>query len=233
MSMASSSSTRIGNMLIRHVRPPHPLEFPDEEDEDVRVPEGKLHVLMKAELFYALKRAFEREHTIGCDQFIYFNAKNPRRRCAPDGFVKLGTPDFIFRSWKTWQHGAPDLAVEIDCEHDGKRHSWKERFDRLWQVGVREIVQFLPEAKEGARLRAWDRIDDDLVEREVEGDVTPCVTLDLWWVVRPIGEVPLGLRVARDPAGRDLLLSPLEASEQARSAVESRVAELEAEMRRK
>jgi Uma2 family endonuclease len=105
-------------------------------------------------------------------------------KCAPDVFVKLGAPDTIFRSWKTWERGAPDLAVEIDCTDDGKRDAWDERVARLWEAGVRELVQFAPEAPAGSRLHIWDRIEGDLVERVVEADAAPCVTLGLWWSIQ-------------------------------------------------
>jgi hypothetical protein len=235
--MATSPSTRLGNTTIRHRRAVEPLEFPDSEPDELRVPEGKEHVLLKTSLFDILRGTYAREHTFGCDQYVYFHARDPGRKCAPDVFVKLGMRDFIFRSWKTWLYGAPDLAVEIDSPFDGKRYAWEDRFMRLWEAGVRELVRFQPEAPEGHRVRAFDRIDDDFVERVVEGDVTPCLTLGLWFVVRPIGELPIALRVARDADGKDLLLSPLETAERARQEAESareaaerRVAELEKQL---
>ena len=55
-------------------------------------------------------------------------------------------------------------------------------------------MRFDPAAPEGARLRVWDRLDD-LVERVVILDRTACVTLNLGWVVSPVAEEPVGLRV--------------------------------------
>jgi hypothetical protein len=60
------------------------------------------------------------------------------------------------------------------------------------------------------RVRVWDRIDDDLVERVVEDDVTPCVTLGLFWIVGPVDGVDVGLRLARDAGGKEVVASPLE-----------------------
>jgi hypothetical protein len=37
---------------------------------------------------------------------------------------------------------------------------------------LQELVSFDAEAEPGSRLRVWDRIDDDLVEREVSADAT-------------------------------------------------------------
>jgi hypothetical protein len=39
------------------------------------------------------------------------------------------------------------------------------------------VVRFDCDASEGARLRVWDRVEGDLVERVVEGDRTPCTVL--------------------------------------------------------
>lgn len=48
---------------------------------------------------------------------------------------------------------------------------------------MKELVRFDPEAPAGQRLRAWDRVREDLVERQIEGDRTPCLTLGLNWTV--------------------------------------------------
>ena len=45
-----------------------------------------------------------------------------------------------------------------------------------------------------ANVCVWDRVEGDLVERLVEGDSTPCLTLGLVWVVRPVEDEALGLR---------------------------------------
>ena len=75
------------------------------------------------------------------------------------------------------------------------------------------------------RLRAWDRIEDDLVERVVEGETTPCLTLGAHWVLAPGGEdLPVALRLAKDADGRELLLTPEEAEHEARIEAEAAAA---------
>jgi hypothetical protein len=59
-------------------------------------------------------------------------------------------------------------------------------------------VRFDPEASEGQRLRAWDRIQGDLVERHVEADRTPSLTLGLVWCVVPVETEPVALRLVDD-----------------------------------
>jgi hypothetical protein len=87
-------------------------------------------------------------------------------------------------------------------------------------MGARELVRFDPDAPAGSRIRAWDLLQGDLVERIVEADRTPCSTLGLWWVVVPGAGYPAALRLARDADGRDLVLTTEEA----------RIQELEAKL---
>jgi hypothetical protein len=54
---------------------------------------------------------------IGSEQFVYWNAKDPRRCLAPDAFVKLGKPDRSVRG-RRGERGIPELGVEILSESD-------------------------------------------------------------------------------------------------------------------
>ena len=89
--------------------------------------------------------------------------------------------------------------------------------------------------------RACPCSTEDLVERVISNDRTPCLTLGLAWTVRmiapPSGDV-LGLRLV-DDEGR-LLETREEKAEartrteaEARAAAEARVRELEEELRRR
>ncbi len=101
---------------VRYVRAPEPIVFPEEEE----VPEGYVHLVVRTFLFQLLSFALGPEHSVGSDQFVYWNAADPRRKLSPDVFVRLGTPQTAFGSWKTWQQGgAPDLAVEIISPNEG------------------------------------------------------------------------------------------------------------------
>ncbi|MCL2448103.1 MAG: Uma2 family endonuclease [Polyangiaceae bacterium] len=222
---------------LRYVRAPEPLVFPAEEE----VPEGYVHLVVRTFLFELLGFALGPEHSVGSDQLVYWNASNPKRKLAPDVFVRLGTPQREFPSWKVWeQGGVPQLAVEIISPDEGDGVSWEEKLARYHELGMQELVRFDPEEAEGHRLRAWDRVREDLVERVVAGDRTPCLTLGLNWTVRAIaarsGNV-LGLRLI-DDAGRLLETRQevdarrrAEADARAQSA-EARIEELEAELAR-
>jgi hypothetical protein len=94
----------------------------------------------------------------------------PRRCLSPDLFVKLGVPDSSFGTWKAWERGGPpELGVEIINPNEGDGIDWDEKLARYHELGVKELLRFDPAEAEGRRLRAWDRVHDDLVERQVTG----------------------------------------------------------------
>jgi hypothetical protein len=221
---------------VRYVRAPRPIDFPEEAE----VPEGKTHLILRTFLFWLLRYALGPDHSVGSDQFVYWIASNPRRCLSPDIFVKLDIPDTSFGTWKTWERkGAPDLAVEIISPNEGDGIEWDEKLARYHELGVKELVRFDPEGTAGSRLRVWDRVRNDLVERQIgDSERTPCLTLGLAWAICPVAEVPVGLRLA-DDEGQLLetreekeARTRAEADERARAA-EARVRELEAELARR
>jgi Uma2 family endonuclease len=214
---------------LRHLRPVEPLSFPA-NDPEWEMGESIRHTCLCYLLHLVLRNALGDAHTAGIDNFVYWDASNPRRKCAPDGFVKLGVPHTQFDSWKVWEHGAPELAIEILSPSDHKEKlTWAEKMERYHALGVRELVAFDADAPPGKRLRAWDRMENDLVERAVEKETTPCLTLGLHWVVVP-SKAPSGedlaaaLRLARDVEGRDLLLTSEEALRRENEALRAALA---------
>jgi hypothetical protein len=109
------------------------------------------------------------------------------------------------------------------------------------RLGVRELIVFDPE-RDPPSLRVWDALDGDLVERAVDGLVAPSLCLSATWVVVNDESGAL-LRPSRDPEGKDLLPTQADLAAQARQAerlerhrrtqAEARIAELEAELRRR
>jgi hypothetical protein len=109
-------------------------------------------------------------------------------------------------------------------------------------MGVIELLRYDPAAPEGARLCVWDRLDGDLVEREVDEESTPSMVLPVVWTVAPADELSAALRIRTSSDGG---LVPTRAEAQraeaearraeaeARRAAEARVAELEAELKRR
>lgn len=215
---------------IRYLRTPVPLHFPIEEP----APVSKLHWKLRLLLFEILRDNFAHTANIGCNQFVYWNAADPKRNLAPDAFIRLGTPDTLFDCWKTWERGAPELAVEIVSERDSSDSPWETKLHRYHELGIGELVRFEPHASAAEQLRVWDRVEEDLLERVVEGPGrSPCLTLNLHWVVVPDEDLPASLRLSRDPDGTDLLPTPAEQSVLARKAAEERIAELEEALRRR
>jgi Uma2 family endonuclease len=231
---------------LRYVRAPEPIDFP----EEAMVPESITHLVLRTFLFRLLRFALGPAHRVGSEQFLYWNASDTKRCLAPDALVRLNVPTARFKTWKTWEEGGvPDLAVEVVSDSD--RREWREKLADYHELGIKELVRFDPAAPEGARLRVWDRVDEDLVERAISEDRTPCLTLGLHWVVRPVETEPVGLRLI-DDQGR-LLEVPEEAAERGRAAeaelraaaergraveaelraaAEERIRELEEELRR-
>lgn len=202
------------------------------------MPETKLHLDLRTALYLILSAELGERACIGSEQFVYWNARDPRRCVAPDALVKLGAENVRFASWKTWERGTPELAVEIVSESDDDPQSLEDKLLRYHELGVRELVRFDPRATEGARLRVWDRIDDDLVERALDrragAESAESTILDGYtWIVAPLGEAEIeaALRLAR---GAELVPTPGERAEQeaARAAREEQRAKLEAERAR-
>ena len=215
---------------LRHVRPVVPLRFPAEEPEDEHLGQGKRHLELCMALYQMIGRIVGKEHAKGADQFVYFDASNPRRCLAPDAFVKLGIPDSMFETWRTWESGAPDVAFEVLSPSDTpERWTFREKLKRYHALGVRELIVANLDGPPGKRLRAWDRLDDDLVERVVRNERTPCITLGVHVLIGPVEGFPVGVRLAHDAAGEKLVLSSAEVEEVANA----RIAELERELAKK
>ena len=231
-SIEDVSTTRASALL--HVRPAEPLHFPEQEPESERMGQGRRHLKLCNALFEMLCAACVPEHTVGADQFVYFDAANPKHCLAPDAFVTLDVPDHDFDSYLVWEEGTPAVAFEVLSPSDSpERWTFDEKLRRYRALGIRELVTVHLDAPPGERLRVWDRLEHDLVERVVEGDRTPCLSLGLTVLVGPVNEYPVGLRLARDADGRDLILTEREgraAEAKARHHAEERNAELEREL---
>lgn len=166
---------------------PRPLVFPTEST----VPETKEHLDLRTALYLVLCEAFGQGAWVGSDQFVYYDASDPARVVAPDVFVRRGGPDESFASWKVWERGCPELAIEIVSESDASSAAWEKKLARYHAVGVAELVRFHADAERP--LRVWDRVDDDLVERRVDGRRTTSRVLGCDFVV-----VQRALRLERD-----------------------------------
>jgi hypothetical protein len=219
--MSSWTATR--DARFEYERPPTPIVFPEGE----LVPESKRHFELRTLLFAFLKRAFGDRAAIGSDQFVYFHAADPRRCVAPDAFVRLGAENDLFPTWKVWERGAPDVAIEIGSDHE---RPWADKLADYQQLGVRELVRFDPEAPTGARLRVWDRVEGDLVPRLVAGERAASRVLGGTWCIAPGDGLDAALRL--EDASGALLPTTAEAEKAEREAKEAERARAEAERAR-
>ena len=202
--------------------------------ESAEAPVTKLHLELRTTLYLQLKDWFGNSAAIGCNQFVYWDPTDPEQWLAPDAFVRMGTKDELFPTWKSWERGAPHVAVEIMSENDSER-DWNEKLARYRRLGISELVRFDPDAKQGA-LRVWDAVEHDLVERQLDAPVAQSRFLPGYWVIAPHPALGPTLCLSRDAEGKQLHATPAEAAEaQIREleAAEARIRELESELRRR
>lgn len=197
------------------------------------MPETRRHYELRTTLFQVVKLALADQASIGSAQLVFWNAADPSRSLAPDLFVRLGAPDSLFDSWKTWERGAPEVAVEILSDADATELAWEGQLHRYHELGVEELVRFDPLAPADF-LRVWDRVDDDLIERDLDDPlVAESPVLGLYWVVVKDASLGRMLRLAKDDSGGRLLPTPVEREAKKRKEAEQRVRELEEKLKAK
>jgi Uma2 family endonuclease len=222
---------------FRYLQEPVPIFFPESE----QVPETAVHFRVKTALYLVLERQLRGKAFVGSDQFMYWVPNDPKQCLAPDLMVRLGMSSAPVRSFKTWEHGAPQVAVEILSAADSRDNDWSAKLERYCRAGVGELVRFDPEAKE-VPLALWDLADGNVFQRDLgqEGS-RRSEALGAYWVVQPHPELGSVLRLATDPEGYDLWPTPEEVALRERAAKEAeraakeaalaRVAELEQQLR--
>jgi hypothetical protein len=91
----------------------------------------------------------------------------------------------------------------------------------------RVLVRFDP--RDDVRpLRIWDRVEEQLLEREASGSSARSLVLGLDWVVRPLERLSTALRLEKEGVLVPTRSEAKEAEREARLAAEARVRELEA-----
>jgi len=226
-------NSKLGQRALgrRYLRAPVPVRFPESDS----VPETGVHLRLRTALWSMLRIALGHRAMVGSDQFLYWDPTDPRQCLAPDVLVWLGGPDQPFSSWKVWERGAPHLAVEIVSESDARDRPWERKLQAYRRSGVIELVRFDAEDAESP-LRLWDRLEGDLVEREVsKSELEYSDVLGMFWLVAPTPDLGSMLRLSRDSAGLERLLTDDEArlaADEARRAADVRIRELETELAR-
>lgn len=143
------------------------------------MPQSWRHHRMCELLYQVLAATAGPAHSVGGDQFVYYDPTAPKRCLAPDGFVKLGVPAHPPDTWRTWEGGTPELCVEILSPSDSaEKLTFTEKLKRYRAMGTQELVVFNSDAKRGRRLRVWDRMSGDFVERVVLRETARCTVLE-------------------------------------------------------
>ncbi len=211
-----------------------------------KVPESTRHLRLRTLVYQFLEYAFADVAMVGSEQFMYWDPTNPRACLSPDAFVRFGSKNEDFQSWKVWERGAPHVAVEIISDSDASELKWEEKLERYRRLGVSELVWFDQDSPERP-LRIWDFVGDDLLERRLLEPWAQSRHLGGYWLPVEAPNGDLTLRLSRDQHGLQLFPTLAEhaqqqhaveaaargAAEEARRAAEQRIAELEAELRRR
>jgi len=209
----------------RYLRPPKPVRYPESDP----LGETGFHLELRTGLYLTLKQLIGARGAVGSDQCIYYDPTNPKKCLSPDVMVHLGSPPEPFPIWKIWEGGAPHLGVEFTSPSDTPPKPYRRKLERYQQAGIAEVVWF-DRLDDQTPLRIWDRMDGDLVERDLSSPESRlCDTLGLFWQVVPDPVLVRNLRLAPDVEGSDLLPTVNEEREKLGAAL-ARVAELEAEL---
>jgi Uma2 family endonuclease len=213
---------------LRYAEERGPIVFP----ESAEVPESEEHQDQRMLLYQMLRDALGEGVTVGTDQFVYLDAEDPTQVLAPDVYVRLTPSTGYVRTWKVWERGAPELAVEIISDSDAPESVWQKKLARYRQLGARELVRF--DARDAERpLRIWDRVEGRLLERVVEEARARSLVLGFDWVVRSLERLDRGLRVEQNGVLVPTRAEATEVERLAKEAAEARVRELEAELARR
>jgi hypothetical protein len=202
-----------------------PLEFP----EELEMPETSLHLRLRTALFLIVDRELHGRAFVGSDQFVYYRATDPKACLSPDVFVRLGGPSELLRTFKIWEHGAPQLAVEILSRSDAPDPDWGEKLQSYRETGIAELVRFDP-TDDAVPLRIWDHVDGDMIERDLsDPSAWACRALGAYWCLHRDAELGLMPRLSRDIEGRDLWLTSEEHLAREQAAKDAERAAKEAE----
>ncbi len=202
------------------------VNFPERAD----VPETKRHLRLRTLVWQFLELAFSEVAAVGSEQFVYWDPADIRSCIAPDAFVRFGAPDDEFRTWKVWERGAPQVAIEIISDSD--EPGWDQKLERYRRMGVSELVWFNPDLPEQP-LRVWDFVGDDLLERRLLERWAQSRHLGGYWLPVEVPGKGLTLRLSHDERGAHLFPTFDEAETRRADLAQQEVRELRALLRGK
>jgi hypothetical protein len=107
---------------------------------EAKVPESTGHFEVRTALYQLLSFFLRGRACVGSHQFVYFDASDPKACLAPDVYLKLGVLQEDIQSWKTWERGSLDLAIEIASRSDAPEELWERKVTRYHQLGARQAA---------------------------------------------------------------------------------------------
>ncbi len=184
----------------------------DEDDMGESIEQGIIIRLLLATLAeLARERGWQRS-LVASDQFFAWVEGEPLVRVSPDVYVLDDPPAAYPGSWQTWRAGHPPPRFAVEVVSATWKKDYREAPNKYEQLGARELIIFDPAAAAAPRLRrfplqVYRRTANGAWKRVLAGPgPVHSVELDAWLVVVPGPR----LRIARDPAGRDLVQTPEE-----------------------
>ena len=212
------------------------------ETDGMPLPDGEFQAPLYARIVGTLRTHFRDipGARVNGDTFIYYVEGDSRRSVSPDCYVVFGLSDAALQSlslegnntYLLWEVGkAPDFILEIGSKSTANADLVSKR-ELYAELGVAEYWrydatggEFYGESLVGERLvdGEYSRVE---LRHESDGRIwshSEALNLDLWWAD---GELRFWDSVA------DRWLLSQEEERTGRLAAESRVAELEAELRR-
>ena len=212
------------------------------ESDGMPLPDGEFQAPLYIRIVGTLRTHFRNipGARVNGDTFIYYVEGDPRRSVSPDCYVVFGLSEAALQSlslegnntYLLWEVGKPpDFILEIGSKSTAnadlvrKRELYAElRVGEYWRYDATG-GEFYGEPLVGERLvdGEYSRVE---LRHESDGRIwshSEALNLDLWWAD---GELRFW-----DPVADRWLLSQ-EEEQAARLTAESRVAELEAELRR-
>jgi Uma2 family endonuclease len=200
-----------------------------ERDLEEKMGQGAAHgraVMLAVGLITSLRAEQKREAYVGWDVFVEWDPNDPRARVSPDAFLLDGQPPGIAPSiWCTWDPGCdpPRFALEI-VSKKSRAKDYDQNPLKYAALGTEELAIFDPEPRgpDAFALQVYRRTSRGQFLRAYAGPgPVESKVLGAWLVAADGGA---HLRLARDAAGTDLVLT----AEERATAAEARVRELEA-----
>ena len=241
--------------MVTRSAPAHPqveyddptIEYPSEDDEPLAETKFQYIPLTYAVSALEIYLADIEDAYVAGDNFVYFRMNDPTGVVAPDVYVVFGARGKHPRdSWIVWREGyaIPSFVLEIASESTWRHDAGRKR-DIYAEIGVLEYWRFDPTGEcfrpalvgerlvDGEYLPLDVALDEDGMLRgrsEVLG-LDLCVSADLEFRLYDPVKAEWLASHEEDRLGRLAAEEQLNAERMARQAAESRIRELEAQLR--